>query len=127
MSVGPELRRLALQEAEFIRESVSGVLAVVLATIDGFDVASAVAPGQDPARIAALASSIAAMGAVVSQEAGLGRHRSVTVNTDGGFACISTVHRPNAELVLMVIANASAILAQVNYRSARAAKELERM
>lgn len=91
MSVNALVRRVAQQEAESLLASLTGVVAVIVATVDGFDVASATSTLINPSRIAALASSIAAIGSVVSQEASLGRSHSVTVKTDTGFAYFCSV------------------------------------
>lgn len=123
--VNEEVRRIAAREAQAILDNFAGVMAVVIATTDGFDVASAVTGGIDPARVAAMASSISAIGTVVSQEAKLGRSRSVTINTEQGFAYLSTVYRPDVELVVNVVAGASAILAQIAYRSGECVRALE--
>ena len=114
---------LAAREAQSFLQEVGGVTAVVIATVDGFDIASAMKSG-DAARVAAMASSISAISAVVSQEASLGRNKSVTIDTEEGFALVHSVHRADAELVINVIANGSAILGQVAYRAAQFAKTL---
>lgn len=124
-TINEALRRAAAREARNILDNFSGVLAVVIATTDGFDVASAVTGDIDPVRVAAMASSIAAIGSVVSQEAKLGRSKSVTISTEGGFSVLSTVYRPDVELVVNVVAGASAVLAQIAYRSAECVRTLE--
>lgn len=103
---------------------VSGVTAVVIASVDGFDLASAFRIPQDAARIAAMASSISAISSVVSLEAGLGRFRSVTIGTDDGFAVVHAVARLDVELVISVIASEDAILAQVMHRIGAMARTL---
>jgi len=125
MKIDDKLLQLAQAESRAMLEGLTGVVAVIVASVDGFDVASAVTRGVDPARIAAMASSIAAIGAVVSQEAKLGRARSVTINTEQGFALVSSVRRPDVELVVNVIAGADAVLAQVALRSAECVKALQ--
>jgi predicted regulator of Ras-like GTPase activity (Roadblock/LC7/MglB family) len=122
--LSPEGRELATKEALAILNDISGVAAVVIATVDGFDVASEVRNGLDPARIAALASSIAAIGEVVATEARLGRNKSVTIDTEAGFAVIYSVHRRDIGLVINVIATSEALIGQVNYRTAAAARAL---
>lgn len=117
-------RALARIEAQKIVDELNGVTAVVIATVDGFDVASVITGNADAARVAAMASSISAISTVVSQEAGLGRNKSVTIDTDSGFAVVYSVHRPDAELVINVIADSRAILAQVTYRTAQFARLL---
>ena len=71
-----------------------------------------------------MASSISAISSVVSQEASLGRNKSVTIDTESGFAVVFSVHRPDADLVINVIADGSAILGQVAYRTAQFARTL---
>lgn len=122
--VSDALRALARSEAEAIAQDISGVRAVVIATGDGFDIAAAARGDVDPQRIAALASSMAAIGAVVSAEAGLGRSTSVTVGTDNGFAVVYAATHQGMALVINVIAGPDALLGQVNYRTAAAARLL---
>ncbi len=123
--VSEQLRSMAEAQARKILEEVTGVVAVVVATTDGFDIASAVTRDIDPVRVAALASSISAIGSVVSQEARLGKSRSVTINTDTGFSFLSAVNRTDVDLVLNVIANEHAILGQVAWRCGECVKTLE--
>jgi predicted regulator of Ras-like GTPase activity (Roadblock/LC7/MglB family) len=123
--VNEKILNAAQIHVKSILEDVSGVVAVVIATTDGFDIASAVTQNIDPARVAALASSISAIGVVVSQEVRLGRSRSITINTDAGFAFLSVVDRLDVSLVLNIIANEHAILGQIAYRSGQCVKALE--
>lgn len=115
MKLNETLQAKALQEAQRLLFSMGGLTAVVIATADGFDVASAVKNDIEPTRIAAMASSISAISDVVSQEARLGRGKSVTINTESGFAVLHSVHRPEVTLVINVIADETAILGQVTY------------
>lgn len=118
------LTELASQTATAFVAAVAGVTAVVVATVDGFDVASAFRGEQDAARIAAMASSISAISSVVSMEAGLGNYKSVTISTDAGFAIVYAVPRMDVELVINVIADGEAILAQSMHRISSMAKAL---
>lgn len=102
-----------------------GVLGVVISSVDGFDVAHAVTNSLEPSRIAAMASSIAAIGIVVSQEVGLGASKSVTVNTEDGFVYITTVELAGNVCSLNVIANGAAILAQIIYHCSEIRKRLK--
>lgn len=123
--VSDRLRSVAQQQARKILDELTGVIAVVIATTDGFDIASVVTQNIDPVRVAAMASSITAIGSVVSQEARLGTSRSVTINTDAGFVFLSGVRRTDVDLVLNVVANENAILGQVVYRSGECVRVLE--
>ena len=106
----------ARRAAQACLAEVAGVTAVVVATVDGFDVASAFRGDHDAARIAAMASSISAISGVVSAEAGLGNFKSVTIGTDNGFAVVHAVPRHDIELVINVIGDGDAILAQAMHR-----------
>ncbi len=117
------LRRAAAQGVSSLAE-LSGVVAVVVATADGFDMASSVSRGVDAARVAAMASSIAAIGAVVVQEGRLTGCRHVTVGANDGFVHVAAVDRSDVQLVINVIADGNAILAQVAYGAAEQARRL---
>ena len=123
LNLPPAVGALAQREAQRLLDQINGVTAVVVATVDGFDIASAMRAG-DAARVAAMASSIAAISSVVSQEADLGRKKCVTIDTEAGFAVVYAVHRPDVELVINVIAKGDAILGQVNYQTAQFARML---
>jgi uncharacterized protein len=121
----PELVRIvAQQQAELIVEEIDGIQAVVVATIDGFEIASEIRSGLQAARISALASSIAAIGEVVSSEAQLGSVRSVTVDTASGAAMIYTIRQSESAFVLIVIADSRALIGQIAYRTAAAARSI---
>lgn len=111
------LRDAARRAATACLAEVAGVTAVVIATVDGFELASAFRGTADAARIAAMASSISAISGVVAVEAGLGNFRNVTINTDSGFAIVQAVTRVDVELVINVVANSDAILAQAMHRA----------
>jgi predicted regulator of Ras-like GTPase activity (Roadblock/LC7/MglB family) len=115
---------LAQREARKLVDELEGVMAVVVATIDGFNVASAITSDMDPARVAAMASSIVAISSVVAEEARLGRHKSVIVQTESGFAVFCSVYRRDVELVINVLAREATVLALVAYRATRLARTL---
>lgn len=108
-----DLAELAGQLSASFVNDMRGVGTVVVATVDGFAIASAFDSTNDAHRIAAMASSICAIGSVVGLEAGLGNCRSVTINSDLGFVVVQALQRPDLELVISVIADNDAILAHV--------------
>lgn len=126
MKISESLRQRAAQEARCMLEDVRGIGSVVIATPDGFEIAGASRRQLEPARIAAMASSMSAIGAVVSQEAQLGLCTCITVATDNGIALVSPVRRTDAELIVSVIVSADAVLAQVMYRTAACVRALEK-
>ncbi len=110
----------------FLREIV-GVTAVVIATLDGFDLVSAFKGGADAARIAAMGSSISALGNVVALESGMGQSKSVIISAEAGFAVVHGARHGDVQLVINIMADGDAILAQVLHRAASVAKELSEM
>lgn len=111
--------RQAERELQAMIDAGAGIRAAVLATIDGFPVASARIDHSDPSRIAALASSIASIGTVATQEAGLGHCASVILNTDEGFAVVRQLRWQDHDLVLIAVSDGQALLAQVMYQAAQ--------
>lgn len=118
------LQTAAQEEAQSILRDMEGVRAVVIATVDGFAIAHALQDGMDANRIAAMASSISAISQVVSEEAELGAGKRVTIEADIGFSVLQSVQRSDVQLVLCVVANSKALLAQVAYRCGAAAKRI---
>lgn len=115
-TVSPLLKNIAAREAQNFLNELTGVKAVVIATIDGFDIASATNGNIEPARIAAMASSISAIGAVVAQETALSTPSSVVINSASGFVQVFTVARPDMQLIVLVVSDSTGVLAQVAYR-----------
>lgn len=118
------VRRSILRAAERLYAATGGIRAVVIATSDGFDVA-AISPGHDSAaRVAATASSIAAVGQAVSQETGMGLNRSIVLDCEQGFIVLAHAHYEQLDLVVSVVAGRDAVLAQITYRIAQFEKWL---
>ncbi|MES2675805.1 MAG: roadblock/LC7 domain-containing protein [Pseudomonadota bacterium] len=125
MSIADYIIKAAKDESDNFLSEQSGILAVVIASVDGFDIASSLAGTLDASRIAAMASSIAAIGSVVTQEVHIGASKSVTVNTEDGFVYITYLDLAGVSHVLNVVADKSAILAQVIYRCSETVKRLK--
>jgi uncharacterized protein len=124
MNISEKLLAVAKNECQQLLGGHTGILAVVISSGDGFDIASAVTKSLVPARIAAMASSIAAIGSVVSQEVFLGNSRSITVNTEKGFTYITQIELGSHACALNVVADSSAVLAQIIYQCSEIGKRL---
>lgn len=123
MNIADYIVKAAKDECNNLLSEQNGVLAVVIASVDGFDLASS--GSLDPSRIAAMSSSIAAIGSVVTQEVHIGASKSITVNTENGFVYITYLELAGISYVLNVVADKSAVLAQVIYRSSEIGKRLK--
>jgi predicted regulator of Ras-like GTPase activity (Roadblock/LC7/MglB family) len=106
---------------ERLLKNVQGLTAVLLATADGFDVVSAVKSGLKPSRLAALASSISAIGQVVSLEGSLGHSKRVTIDGEFGFVLVSAIDRQDVSLVLILVSDNEALLGQLNVSASASA------
>ncbi|MDO5654155.1 MAG: roadblock/LC7 domain-containing protein [Brachymonas sp.] len=125
MSLPDHVKAAAAREANLLLQEVDGLSAVVIATIDGFDVAHAAKGDIEASRIAAMTSSVSAIGEAVSHEASLGKYRSIAIDTENGLAILQAVPRKDVPLVLNLIANGKSMMAQVMYRAKQSAKTLE--
>jgi uncharacterized protein len=105
---------VAKTHCERLLKNVQGLTAVLLATADGFDVVSAVESGLKPARLAALASSISAIGQVVSLEGSLGHSKRITIDGEFGFVLVSAIDRQDVSLVLILVSDNEALLGQLH-------------
>jgi hypothetical protein len=94
--------------------SWNGVTAAVIATIDGFSVASAVAERRGPRpRGGDGQFDRGDQRAWCPRRRASGRHKSVIVQAESGFAVFCSVYRRDVELVINVLARDSAVLALV--------------
>ncbi len=94
--------------------NVRGLTAVVLASADGFDMVSAVRGHLKPERLAALASSIAAIGQVVALEGSLGHSQRIMIDGGQGYVMVCSIDRSDIGLVLILLASNDALLGQLN-------------
>ena len=124
-TLSPSLLRVAERETKLVLAELVGIKAVVIASVDGFDVASASTDNVDPVRIAAMASSIAAIGSVVAHEAALGAPTNIMINSTMGFVQVFNVDRPDVQLIVNIVSDSSGVLAQVAYRGRLMAKSLQ--
>lgn len=124
-TLSPSLLRTAERESKLLLEELVGVRAVVISSADGFDVASASKGNLDPMRIAAMASSIAAIGFVVAHETELGAPTNIMINSGEGFVQIFNVQRSDVQLIVNIVADSSGVLAQVGYRGRQMAISLQ--
>ena len=125
MNIPQHLIDITQRECQNLLANQKGVSTVVIASLDGFDVSSASSSALDPARIAAMASSIAAIGSVVTQETSLGNSKSVTVNTEDGFVYITYIDLDSTNYILSTVADNSAVLAQIIYQCGEIRKRLK--
>lgn len=103
---------------------LDGVYCAQVATIDGFEVAQAQRQEVSASRLAAMASSLAALGAEMSREVRIGESRGVILEADQGYAVTQIVPRDDGGLVVSLLADRRAMLGMVMLRAAACGKSL---
>ncbi len=125
MVIEPKLARAAENAADLLMRDVKGVRAVVVSTEDGFEVAARVENTAQIARLSAMASSLAALGALAGEESRLGACDSLVMEAAGGYIAILQVRRADVSLIMSVVTGRDAVVGQVLYFSKQAARALE--
>lgn len=124
MKLSEALIHAADIEVESLISEVGGAVAVVISTVDGFDVASRAQNTAQVSRMAAMASSMAAIGSVVGQESLLGNHHNITIEAEHGFVVMMEVPHPVWPMILSVVTTRSAVLGQARYCANRSSARL---
>lgn len=125
MKVEARVSAAAQQAVALIMREVKGSRAAVISTEDGFEVACHVENTAEVARLSAMASSIAALGAMAGEESGIGRCDNVVIAGEGGHIVMRQIRRDDISLVLSVVASREAIVGQMLYFSRQAARTME--
>jgi hypothetical protein len=120
------LEPAARQAAEALLGRISHGRAVVIATEDGFQLACATREALDASRVAAIASSMSAIGEVVTSETRLGRVRCVMVEADDGYIVMRAARREGVGLVVAALASREALLGLLIHGVGETARELGR-
>ncbi|MDW5441180.1 roadblock/LC7 domain-containing protein [Polaromonas sp. SM01] len=124
MTLPPHLTTLAENALKSLMRQVHGAVAAVVSTADGFDLASRVENASDGAKLAAMASSIAAICSVVGEESQVGAHESISIESENGYVVMIHVAHAVYPMILSVVANKNAVLAQMVYFTKQTAQQL---
>jgi len=110
----------AQRAAKALLADLDGASAVVIATVDGFDLAHAGARAIEPARLAAMVSSLAALGDAASRETGIGTPRCLVVESTEGRLVLRCIQARGESLVIVLLTDKSVLLGLVWNRLAAA-------
>jgi len=93
-------------------ETSPGIQFAVLTSADGFEIASFQAPGASSVagKLAAVTSSITALGEAATRETGLAHARSVIIESENGAIVMLGIESAKPALSLAVVAGKQAIL-----------------
>ena len=125
MTIAPHLKTACDRALNDLMQEVKGIKAVVVATEDGFEVAARVENTAQVARLSAMASSLAALGAMAGEESRLGVCHSLVMEAAEGFIAIVQVRRADVSLIVSVVTGRDAVIGQVLYFSKKAAATLQ--
>lgn len=125
-SLAPQLQSAAQEAVDLVMREVKGAKAAVVSTEDGFEVAARVQNTAEVARLSALASSMAALGAIAGEESRVGVCNNVLIGATEGHILMLQARRNDVSLVLSIVAGREAIMGQILYFSRQASRALER-
>ncbi|NDY92899.1 roadblock/LC7 domain-containing protein [Ideonella livida] len=125
MKIDDALQARCAQAAQALLGRLEDARLVVIATEDGFDVASAGRDGAEPARLAAMTSSIAAIAEAAGREVALGEVNSFVVEAQGGYLVLRPCRSAGVRLVLAALTGRQGLLGLVMHAVAEAARGLE--
>lgn len=123
--VNPALAPSAKAIADSLMNEIKGVRGVVISTEDGFELASCIENTAQVSRLAAMASSLAALGALAGEESNLGSCDSLVMQASDGYLAIVQVQRADVSLILSIVAGPDAVLGQILYQAKKAASTLK--
>ena len=125
MTIDPNLQRACSTTLDELMQEIKGIKAVVVSTEDGFEVAARVENTAQVARLSAMASSLAALGAMAGEESRLGICESIVMQAAQGLIAITQVRRADVSLIISVVTGSDAVTGQVLYFSKKAARSLQ--
>jgi len=107
------IARQAQIVAEALLIEVEGAGAVVIATADGFNLAHAGSMTIDPSRLAAIVSSLAALGDAASRETHIGTTRCLVVECTEGRLVVRCLQVRGESLIVVLLTDQSVLLGRV--------------
>lgn len=125
MTIAAYLKTACDRALDELMQEVKGIKAVVVATEDGFEVAARIENTAQVARLSAMASSLAALGAMAGEESQLGVCHSLLMEAAEGYIVIVQVRRADVSLIVSVVTGRDAVVGQVLYFSKKAAATLQ--
>ena len=125
MEIEASLQRACGAALDELMREVKGIKAVVISTEDGFEVAARVENTAQIARLSAMASSLAALGAMAGEESQLGVCHSLVMEAADGHIAILQLRRADVSLIVSVVTGRDAVVGQVLYYSKKAAAALQ--
>ncbi|MFM9926600.1 roadblock/LC7 domain-containing protein [Variovorax sp. H27-G14] len=125
MTFSPHIKLAAESAIDTLMREIKGVKAVVISTEDGLELAARVENTAQVSRLSAIASSLAALGAVAGEESNLGDCDNVTIEATHGHILMLQARHPEVTLIVSVVTSKDAIIGQVLYFAKQATLSLQ--
>jgi len=107
-----------------LAEIDSAILAAQVCTSDGFEVASVHRDSESHRRLAAMVSSLYAVGAAMVQESSLGNYANMTIEASEGKCLIRSIPGSNDSLLLVAVASPSLLFGMFHTACTKSSVEL---
>lgn len=104
---------VAQKQLEALGQSMPGLVSAVLLSADGFEVASVQVGKGGAARLAAMGSSLSAIGNAIAKEAGIVDCNRMIIEADSGTVVVMNVPNARPPMSLAVVANDASVLGQL--------------
>jgi hypothetical protein len=125
--MSPSIKFHAQTVSETLLSEISGSHAVVIATVDGFDLAHAGQRRVDPARLAAIVSSLVALGNAASNETAIGTPQCLVIESSEGRLVARCMYVKGDALIVVWLTDKTVLLGMVWNRIAAAEKMLNQL
>ena len=116
-------RALCQRQIEALRTSVPQISGALVSTVDGFDIAATLPPALSAAKLAAMTSSLLALGDAVSDESGMSSCINVLIEGTAGRILLMDIPNRHRKLLLTVLCGNEAILGQVLWAARQCAQD----
>ena len=120
-----ELAQKAQNAIDLLFNKLSGVNALLVASVDGFPIAYRAIIDVDANKVAAMASSFSALGVVVADESHNGSKKVVTLEPEDGYVILLDISHIDFPMVLSITASKNTVLAQTLYLARETIKEIQ--
>ena len=120
-----ELSQKAQNAIDLLFNKLSGVNALLIASVDGFPIAYRAIIDVDANKVAAMASSFSALGVVVADESHIGSKKVVTLEAEDGYVILLDISHIDFPMVLSITASKNTVLAQTLYLARETIKEIQ--
>jgi predicted regulator of Ras-like GTPase activity (Roadblock/LC7/MglB family) len=97
------------EELDLLAAANPGILAAQVCTSDGFEVASTQRTAESHRRLAAMVSSMQALGAAVVEETEMGEYRNLIIEATDGKCAMMAVPGSQGDILLTAIADSKLV------------------